>query len=442
MSKFIVVGKGGREYAMAWLLSQKHQVYSLGASDAIRRFAPPLEEKKQISLENTLPEWILPKLCEFSDAVFLVGPEQPLASGWVDQVQSYLPQAKILGPNQQASKLESSKVWSKYFLLRSNVPTADFEVISKLEEFSTAIRKFSPPYVIKADGLAGGKGVGIFSEKEEAYQFAKKILTTTELGTHQQCLIERYLNGKELSLFLLLDGQRAVQIGIAQDYKRLLDGNRGPNTGGMGAYCPTNLTPEEEKSLQHYVIHPILHALRQENLFYKGFLYLGLMQTQKGFFVLELNVRMGDPETQVVFPLLGNDLPRLLEKASEGNLNALEGINYQPLKNCFGKCPQPKQFAVCVVLATPDYPKKQKKSYPLACLEQLEFELQNQKDSYLFHAGTKYLQGQWWTSGGRVLNVVSIGKSQKEARQKCYQWIQRLKSLPLKWRQDIAALRS
>jgi len=438
-NEFIVIGKGGREQALASLLARSNTVFSFGGSDRIRAFAQPLDATHPTPLDAELDEAGRNQLGSHPDAVIVFGPEQPMALGWVDQIHMQRPDAKVLGPNQYAAQLESSKWWAKEFMLRHKVPTGEARRIKSTREFDAFALQFEPPYVIKADGLAAGKGVAILEDATEARAFVEGIVSGSLFGTPQTALIEEFMTGPETSIFLLLDGKSAAQIGTARDYKRAFDNNQGPNTGGMGSFTPVpDVTPEDQQLIYKTILCPILEGLQKDGIFYKGFLYVGLMRTPKGFRVLEFNVRMGDPETQAVLPVIADHLPALLTQAAQGTLQTLRD---QPwIENVAGNFIRVKtsQSAVCVVLAAPGYPGKYDNNLPLPELENTIANLDAHQ--HIFHAGTKLVNNEWVTSGGRVLNIVATGLTIPEARENVYQLIAKLNYSHLQNRSDIAKI--
>ncbi len=437
-TEFNVVGKGGREHALATILARMHKVYSFGGSDAIRQVAEPLDSDVLVNLENPLSDEARDALLSKPDAIIVFGPEQPMAAGWVDQIRLAAPAAQILGPNQYAAQLESSKWWAKDFMMRNAVPTGAAERIKKVEDFDRFALRFEPPYVIKADGLAAGKGVAILPDAAPARDFVEGIVSGDLFGTPQTALIEEYLEGPELSIFLLLDGTRAVQIGMARDYKRAYDGDEGPNTGGMGAFTPVpDISAEDQEAIDHTVLRPILHGLKSDGIFYRGFLYVGLMRTTRGFKVLEFNVRMGDPEAQAVLPVLGDRLPLLLEHAAAGRLVDLSSEPWME-ESAFDDLSRVRadRAAVCVVLASQGYPEPSPSGLPLAGLDGISADMP--RDTFLFHAGTKRVPNGWETNGGRVLNAVAIDDTVATARTHCYAAMERMNCSMLRYRTDIA----
>ncbi len=435
MSSYIIIGKGGREHALAVMLAKHGRVYSFGGSDAIRQIAEPLDNHIAVSLDAPLSDAALDALLSKPDATIVFGPEQPMAAGWVDQIRMKSAQARVLGPNQYAAQLESSKWWAKEFMMRNRVPTGEARRIKTVRDFDSFALQFEPPYVIKADGLAAGKGVAIFPDASEARRFVEGIVSGKLFGAPQTALIEEFLAGPELSIFLLLDGSSAAQIGTARDFKRVSDNDEGPNTGGMGSYTPVpDVSTADQGEIYRTVLRPILDGLKQDGLFYRGFLYVGLIRTSRGFRVLEFNVRMGDPETQAVLPVLGDHLSTLLDHAANGVLSRLRGSSWvDAVADDFLRVTSDRA-AVCVVLAAPGYPGEYPSGLPLTGLDTVDLN----DGTHIFHAGTKRSGREWVTNGGRVLNVVSVAGSVRAARTKTYDGLKRLGWSHLHFRRDIA----
>lgn len=437
MTDFTVIGKGGREHALASILARTHKVYSFGGSDAIRAVAEPLDTNISVNLEKPLSDEARAALLSKPDAIIVFGPEQPMAAGWVDQIRMKAPGARALGPNQFAAQLESSKWWAKDFMMRNAVPTGAAGRMKSAADFDRFTLQFEPPYVIKADGLAAGKGVAICEEADEARTFVEGVVSGDLFGTPQTALIEEYLEGPELSIFLLLDGTRVVQIGTARDYKRAYDNDEGPNTGGMGSFTPVpDISEADQNEIHETVLRPILDGLNQDGIFYNGFLYVGLIRTARGFKVLEFNVRMGDPETQAVLPVLGDRLAPLLEHAASGRLADLSAEPWIDIVAADFARLRTERAAVCVVLAAQGYPGS---SPALASLDGLDVEASALPDgTFLFHAGTKRVGGVWTANGGRVLNAVAVANTVSAARENCYALVTGLEFPSLRYRTDIA----
>ncbi|MBY0404369.1 MAG: phosphoribosylamine--glycine ligase [Cyanobacteria bacterium] len=428
--KILVVGSGGREHALAWKLSQSPRSPELF-------FAPGNPGMVPLGQRLDIDPTDLQGLAIFAQRekidLTVVGPEAPLALGLVD-----LFHAKglgVFGPTQQAAQMETSKDFAKKIMDLAHVPTARHILCRDWNTAEKALKDFKPPYVIKQDGLAAGKGVTVTPNLEEAYQAIQSIL---DLGS--PVLIEDFLSGQELSVLAVCDGTRGLMMLPAQDHKRLLDGNQGPNTGGMGAYAPVPfVTPELMQLIQKQVFDPILKTLKAQGTPYQGVLYAGLMISPEGKpWVIEFNARFGDPETQVILPLMKTDLVDLLMAAAQGDLSSFEktGIEFQD-----------NQFAVTVAMVSGGYPGAFEKGYPITFPKALP------QDVFIFHAGTalgprmlippgipsEFTTPQVVTQGGRVLNVTGLGNRLLEAQQNAYQGVSAIQFEKAFYRQDIAA---
>ena len=436
-AKFVVVGKGAREHCLVEILKERGQVFSFGGSDKIREVAEPLDKEKPYSLSQPLEEKGLEQLLCQEDSVILFGPEEPLVQGWVDKILEKAPHHRVLGPRKRIAQLEGSKNFAKEFLKRHGIPTPSHVYVETLEEVAGNLEKFSPPYVVKADGLARGKGVGVFHSKEEALSFAEAILVKKIYGEQKGCLLEEYQQGSEVSLFLLLDGRNGLQLGMVRDYKRLLDQDKGPNTGGMGGFFPPpDISPKDEMEIYRRIVRPLLYGLCQENMMYPGFLYLGLIKTNKGFQVLEINVRLGDPEAQVLLPLMKGQFADFCLRASEGELVTVGDEENVIQMDSHIWWYQPEGASVTVVLASPGYPTQPEKGIPLPGIEEKVRTLPDYV--HIFHGATRKEGGRWVTDGGRVLSITVVHPDLTVARQKCYEAISTLGLTSLYYRQDIA----
>lgn len=387
----LLIGSGGREHALAWKLRQSPTVKRL--------FCAPgnggIEDVAQlVSLRPTDRYELLRFAKENKIDLTIVGSEQPLVDGIVDYFEEQ--GFTIFGPSKAAAKLEGSKVFAKEFMVRNNIPTAKFRCFTKNTLFDAErfIHELSPPIVIKADGLAAGKGVVICETKELAFETTRDMATLKSLGSAgEHVVIEEFLEGEEASMFAISDGNDYLFLHSAQDHKRILDGDKGKNTGGMGAYAPAPIiTDDLLKEIERDIILPTLEGMRKLGSPYKGCLYVGLMITETGAKVLEYNCRFGDPETQVVIPLIDGDLAQLLLSAAQGTV-----------KKEFGKLH--KASAVCVVIASGGYPDEYQTGKIVRGLDSIK-----QEDGIVvFHAGTRKDGNDFLTSGGRVLGVTAIG---------------------------------
>ncbi len=416
--RVLLVGSGGREHALAWGLAQSQKLSKLYIAPGNAGTAQ-LGENLPISTES------LPELAHFAKRekidLTIVGPEAPIASGIRDLFERE--NLKIIAPTQKASFLEGSKVQAKAFMHRHNIPTARHLSFADFAQALAFARTMQPPIVIKADGLAAGKGVAIAQSHAEAEQILRDFMVAKKFGeASRRVVIEEFLAGREFSLFVASDGVSWKFLGTAQDYKRLLDGDRGPNTGGMGSISPVPwLTEEMLSKTVNKIVAPTFAALRTENLSYEGILYFGLIWTEGGPYVLEYNIRFGDPETQALIPRFDFDLLDLFLAIAERRLESFE-TKLKPIS------------AVCVVLASGGYPEHYEKGFPIEGLDAL-----HDPDVIVFHAGTRLAETQIVTSGGRVLNVVGLGGSLSEARARAYATIEKIKFQGMHYRKDIAA---
>ena len=414
--KILIVGSGGREHALVWKISQSKRVSKI--------FAAPgnpgmnnLAESVDIKPSNII------ELADFAQEakidLTVIGPEQPLALGIVDEFNSR--NLKIFGPTQKAAMIETSKSFAKEFMRKNNIPTPAFKIINSavdaLEYFRTA--KF--PLVIKADGLAAGKGVYICQKIEEAEDGIKEIMIDGKFGkAGERVVIEEFLDGQEMSFMVVCDGKRILPLATSIDYKKALDNNKGPNTGGMGAISPAPLISQDLfNTIMKSIIEPTVSGLKFENKKYKGVLYAGLMITQEGPKVLEFNARFGDPETQVVLMRLKSDLVDILEGSADENLF---DVNADWDENVSG----------CVVLAVKGYPNKYVKGQKIQGLERAKV-----MGLEVFHAGTAQTKDDLVTSGGRVLNICAAAPTLKETMDKIYNGISFIAFEDMFFRRDI-----
>ena len=402
--KILVIGSGGREHALAWRLAQGVKVQKVYVAPGNAGTA--LEE----GVENVALTAI-PELIEFvkREDIYLtvVGPEAPLAAGIVDAFRAE--GLKIFGPTQAAAQLESSKDFAKRFMVRHNIPTAFFETFSDIKSarayVEAYVSKHGAPIVIKADGLAAGKGVVVAMNKDEALSAIDIMLSDNKLGdAGARVVIEEFLSGEEASFIVMVDGKNVLAMATSQDHKRLLDGDRGPNTGGMGAYSPAPVvTPGIHARVLREVIQPVVRGMEQEGITYTGFLYAGLMiDVQGNIKVLEFNCRTGDPETQPIMLRLKSDFAVIVEHAINGTLDQVE-VEWD------------RRTALGVVMAAANYPGTPRKGDVITGLpKKLE-------DAHVFHAGTALQNGQVVTNGGRVLCVTALGTMVKMAQKRAYE---------------------
>ncbi|MBI4549028.1 MAG: phosphoribosylamine--glycine ligase [Ignavibacteriae bacterium] len=387
----LLIGSGGREHALAWKMGQSPslpRLYCAPGNAGIGEIA------ELVPIKATDLDALLTFAREQSIDLTVVGPEQPLTQGIVDLFESN--GLKIFGPSKAAAKIEGSKIFAKTFMKKYSIPTAEFRTFNVSQRFDAEryINEIPVPIVIKADGLATGKGVTVCETKEQALEVLELMMDKKvfgEAGTN--VVIEEFLVGEEASVFAITDGKDFVTLAPAQDHKRILDNDQGKNTGGMGAYAPTPIVDDEMLSkIKRTIIRPTLLGLAKEGHPYKGCLYVGLMITQTGPKVVEFNCRFGDPETQVVLPLLENDLVRLMLDAIEGRLSKTKIV-------------MKKKTSICVVIASGGYPDEYQTGKQIIGLDAVSSE----PDVIVLHAGTKKEKDNIVTAGGRVLGVTALG---------------------------------
>jgi phosphoribosylamine--glycine ligase len=417
--KILVVGNGGREHALVWKLAQSQRVTKLFCAPGNAGIADLAE---CVPIPATDIDALAAFAAEQKIDLTIVGPEAPLCAGIVDAFQARA--LRIFGPNKRAAQLEGSKVFSKQILLKYSMPTAAAAIFDSANAARAHLRKVGAPIVVKADGLAAGKGVTVASSIEEAERAIVEIMEQKIFGAAgAQVVIEECLRGEELSVMALVDGASFRMLASAQDHKRALDGDRGPNTGGMGAYSPTPVLDKKLDAQVADIFQRTLAGLQAEGIEYRGALYAGLMITERGPQVLEFNCRFGDPETQVVLPRLESDLVDAVEATINGSLDKLE-------------LAWTSDAAVCVVLAARGYPGPYERGQPIAGLKQAA----NSDKVCLFHAGTRRnVDGQTVTDGGRVLGVTGMGNTIETAARRAYQAVQQIHFDGAHFRRDIAA---
>ncbi|MBI1175629.1 MAG: phosphoribosylamine--glycine ligase [Sideroxydans sp.] len=398
--KILVIGSGGREHALAWRLAQGAKVQKVYVAPGNAGTA--LEEGAENVAIGAIPELIDFAKREHIELT-VVGPEAPLAAGVVDAFRTA--GLKIFGPTQAAAQLESSKDFAKRFMTRHNIPTAFFETFSDIAAAKAYVEKHGAPIVIKADGLAAGKGVVVAMDKAEAFAAIDMMLADNKLGdAGARVVVEEFLPGEEASFIVMVDGKHVLPMATSQDHKRLLDGDQGPNTGGMGAYSPAPIvTPQMHARVLREVIQPVVRGMESEGITYTGFLYAGLMiAPDGGIKVLEFNCRMGDPETQPIMLRLKSDFAAILEHAVNGTLDQVEAE-------------WDRRTALGVVLAAANYPDTPRKGDVITGLPR------KLDDAHVFHAGTTLQDGKVVTSGGRVLCAVALGDMVKLAQMRAYE---------------------
>jgi len=414
--KVLVIGSGGREHALVWKLSESPQVKKLYCAPGNPGIAG-IAEIADIPVESVRELVTFAKTKKID--LTLVGPEAPLAGGIADHFQGE--GLAIFGPTKAAAQLESSKVFAKDFMHKYHIPTASYENFTEYNEALAFTRTLSYPLVIKASGLAAGKGAVIVKDSQQASSTLKEMMVDKILGpSGQNVVIEDYLEGEELSLMAFCDGKTMVPMHLAQDHKQLLDGDEGPNTGGMGAYSPVPFISESQlQDFQEKILQPTLKGLQKEGIEYKGVLYAGLMLTPSGPKVLEFNCRFGDPEAQAVLPVLETDLAEICQAVLEGKLDQLKIV-------------WKKSFATCVVLASSGYPGSYEKGKEIRGLESVRDD-----EGLIFHAGTRFLDHKLLSSGGRVLGVTALGNTLEQSIEKAYQLVDKIYFEGMQYRTDI-----
>jgi len=416
--KVLVIGGGGREHAIVWKLSQSRlvdKIYCTPGNAGISEIAECIEIGQNdfdALIDFVKYEWI---------DLTIVGPEEPLARGIADVFKKE--GRLIMGPTKDGAMIEASKSFSKDFMRRYGIPTAEYRVFTSYLQAEDYIRLKGLPLVIKADGLAAGKGVFVVETIEEALDALRLIMKERAFGSAgDKVVIEQCLRGEEASFMAFIDGTTIVPMPSSQDHKRVFDGDLGPNTGGMGAYSPAPVITEAlQKEVMDKVMRRALRGFKKEGIDYKGVLYAGLMIIDGKPFVLEFNCRMGDPETQPVLSRLDSDFAEIALKVAEGNLKDAN-IRWK------------EDASVCVVIASGGYPGKYEKSIPISGID----EAIKTEGVMVFHAGTSFHNGELVTSGGRVLGVTAIGKDIKTARDRAYEACSKIYFKGMHYRKDIA----
>ncbi len=408
----LVVGSGGREHALSWKLSQSSKVETV--------FTAPGNGGTKNNIPINVDD--LDRLSDFAEknnCFTVVGPEIPLAAGIVDKFNHN--NLKVFGPSKQAAQLESSKIWAKDFMKRNNIPTAQFEIFDDPKKAQDYVSSLNYNVVVKADGLAAGKGVIVCNDTKEAISAIHTILTKKSFGTAgNRIIIEEHIDGIEASYIALSDGNVAIPMASSQDHKRIFDYDKGPNTGGMGAYSPTPIIDDNmAKKIQEKIIDKTICAMKDEGIMFKGFLYAGIMIRDGEPYVLEYNVRMGDPECQPITMRMDFDLYDYFVACVEGRLSSMPPISWK------------NQFAVCVVLASEGYPESYIKNEEISGFDLISNQV------CVFHAGTTKMNGQIFSNGGRVLGVTALGDTLESAITNAYTASEKI-SWPHKYyRKDI-----
>ena len=417
--KILIVGSGGREHVLAWKIKQSplvNEIYCAPGNGGISQIAECVDIKADD----------IPALAEFAKSkqidLTVVGPEAPLAAGIVDAFEKE--GLKIFGPSQNAAQLEGSKIFAKEFMHECNIPTANFRKFDNIKDAKGFLQQALFPLVVKADGLAAGKGVVVCSDFLEAEKAVDEIMAQKIYkDAGRQIIIEECLEGEEVSILAISDGDNFCLLDSSQDHKRIFDDDVGPNTGGMGAYSPAPIFTEKlHKIVESRIIEPTIRGMQRNDMPFKGILYAGLMITQEGPMVLEFNVRFGDPEAQVVLPRIKGDIVELMLASCEGWLDKVK-LNWD------------KQSCVCVVISSGGYPGEYEIGKEITGLK----EAGELKDTFVFHAGTKKEQNKVVTCGGRVLGVTSLGGGIQGAIEKTYKAVDKIGFERCFFRRDIGS---
>ncbi len=417
--KVLVLGSGGREHAMVWKLRQSPRIKQLWCAPGNGGISADAE---CLALDLKSLKSIVELATRLNPDVTVVGPELPLTLGVVDEFQRR--GWKIFGPTKAAAQLESSKSFAKEFMQRHRIPTAHYAICTKKEELKDALAHFHAPIVVKADGLAAGKGVVIAQTKDEAQRTAEEMLNGKMLGeAGARIVLEEFLEGEELSFLVMSDGERVVPLVASQDHKRVYDNDQGPNTGGMGAYSTDQIIDAGMRDwLVTHVAKPVVAGMKAEGAEYKGILYCGIMMTARGPMVLEFNCRFGDPETQPIMMRMESDLLDAMEASIQGRVSD-------------GDFRWSTDPAVCVVMASGGYPGAYEAGKIITGIEDAD----RMYGVKVFHAGTNRRDGAYYTSGGRVLGVTARGSDLPEAVERAYDAVMKIRFDGMQYRKDIAA---
>lgn len=415
--RILVVGGGGREHALTWKLSSSPLVKKLYAAPGNAGMSE-LAECVKVKVDD------LKSLADFAQSnsidLTVVGPELPLTLGIVDEFEKR--SLKILGPSREAAAIEGSKVFAKQFMYKHHIPTASFKIFDDPEQASDFVKASEMPLVIKADGLAAGKGAVIVEDTSAALSAIQQMMVEKAFGeSGSRIVVEDFMEGEEMTVLAFTDGQTIRSMPTSQDHKKIFEGDQGPNTGGMGAYAPTTIADEKLMArIYDEILEPTIAGLQSESKTFKGILYAGLMLTEIGPKVMEFNCRFGDPETQVVLPLLKTDLAEVFWAIVDGELS-LQDVEWN------------ENYAVCVVLASAGYPEKYEKGKEIFGLNKVR----GMQDVLVFHAGTKKEGGRILTDGGRVLGITGSDTSMDKAVQKTYAAVDKIRFEGMQCRRDI-----
>ena len=418
LKRILIIGSGGRENSIAWALSKNKSIEQIfvypgnGGTDEFEKcicLNPTSKDEKTIILE-----------CQKKDInLVIIGPEVPLAQGWANRMRDK--GLTVFGPCKEGAQLEASKDWAKSLMIENNIPTAKYWTTNSKEEALTILDKFKQPLVIKADGLAAGKGVTVCETIEQSEEAIEKAFSGKFGSAGTKVILEEKIEGPEVSIFALCDGKKLIVLPPAQDHKRLLEGDKGPNTGGMGAYAPATLINEQDlEELTELILIPTLEGLRKKSIEYIGVIYAGLMLTADGPKVIEFNCRFGDPECQALMPLMGEEFASVLFSCAKGELEKAPKLKFK------------NSYSACIVAASKGYPEKPQTGDPIKINSKSNSALQ------VFHAGTeKDPFGNIITAGGRVLSVVAQGESFDQAFKLAYEKLEQINFDGMHFRKDI-----
>ncbi|MGB5106740.1 MAG: phosphoribosylamine--glycine ligase [Candidatus Zixiibacteriota bacterium] len=415
--RILVVGSGGREHAICWKLSKSplvEKLYCAPGNAGIFRVAELVDIKAEDI--DGLVRFAREKQVDLT----IVGPELPLSLGIVDRFE--LEKMRIFGPTKAAAEIEYSKAYAKQFMRKHHIPTASFMVFEDMKESIKFVHSAGMPIVIKADGLAAGKGVTIARSSDEAERTIRDMMQKRQFGeAGARVVVEHFMTGEEASVFAFTDGKNILTTIASQDHKRAGNGDTGPNTGGMGAYAPVPFVSDKIlKDIHDLILEPAVKGLAEEGRPFKGVLYAGLMMTERGPKVIEFNCRLGDPETQVILPLMKNDFAQLISSAVDGTLDS-ETLEWEDA------------YAVCVVMTSGGYPGEYEKGKEILGLRDIK-----DQDALVFHAGTRFENRRFFTNGGRVLGVTAVDEHIDNAVAKAYETIERIRFDGRHYRTDIA----
>lgn len=415
--KVLIIGGGGREHAIAWKLNNEDNVKKIYCAPGNAGISDVAE---CLNINDSDIEKLLKFAKENKIDLTIVGPEVPLVKGIVDEFEKE--GLKIFGPNKECARLEGSKTFSKEFMVRHNISTAKYKEYVNIDDAINEIDNFGYPVVIKADGLAAGKGVVIPQNREEAISTLKEMMSDKKFGdAGDKIVVEEFLEGIETSILAFVDNDTIVPMVSAKDHKKVYNNEQGPNTGGMGTFSPSEIYSEELSKELDEILYKTLEGFKKDNLNYKGILFVGFMITKDGAKVLEYNVRFGDPETQSVLFRLETDLNKIMEAIIDNKLKDIS-INYKD------------EESVCVILTSEGYPESYEKGKVITGLKDLD------KDIVVFHSGTKVINNNIVTNGGRVIGITAKAKSVEDAAKKVYENIKKINFEGMHFRTDIGII--